>query len=117
MPISDQLFQSILAIDAYNRGYNPSIVLNRDAHGTSTLGLDSSVLVDSSTNRHDESISFFAQAYTWNGKTVISHRGTDDPIVHANTGLGLGAGSSGSPQSLMAVEFYRTLNDGSFAAS
>ena len=118
MALSDQLFKAILAMDVYNRGYGGSLEISSNNLGNATLGQDSSILVDPNNGaRRDEPISFFAQSYTWNGKTVISYRGTDNAIVDASTGFGLGAGSSGSPQSLMAAEFYRAINGGSIAGN
>jgi len=73
MAISNDLFMAILAMDAYNRGYNAGI------------NLDPTVLqIGNATIRTDDlpvgsqAASFFAQAYTWNGQTVISYRGTMD---------------------------------------
>jgi hypothetical protein len=79
MAISDDLFRAILAMDAYNRGYNAGIKsegagpregLTGTQIGLATVGLRANATTD-------EAASFFAQAYTWNGKTVISYRGTE----------------------------------------
>ena len=76
MPISEDLFLSILSMDAYNRGYNVGVTIAGDQIGNATL----------LSNADDpegiaRAASFFAQSYSWNGKTVISYRGTD-----SNTG-------------------------------
>ena len=53
--------------------------------------------------------SFFAQAYTWNGKTVISYRGTDNIPVDAATGWITGGGAYRGPQAQMAADFYKAI--------
>jgi hypothetical protein len=78
MTISPDLFRAILALDSYNRGYGAGINLSTTGAsstqiGNATIAQNSGILgagVDSTA-------SFFAQAYTWNGTTVISYRGTD----------------------------------------
>jgi hypothetical protein len=79
MAISDDLFRAILSMDAYNRGYNAGIgnsTVGLGGEGTqigfATVGKNSSVLGAGT----DITASFFAQSYTWAGKTVISYRGT-----------------------------------------
>jgi hypothetical protein len=82
MAISDDLFRAILAMDAYNRGYNagirsenagPNEGLTGTQIGLATLSTRSNTNADSP----EVAASFFAQAYTRNGKTVISYRGTE----------------------------------------
>ena len=83
MSISDDLFMAILAMDSYNRGYAPGLVLPASATsqiGNALLAANSSVLgLGSDGQPIDEAAGFFAQAYTLsNGQTVISYRGTDN---------------------------------------
>jgi hypothetical protein len=80
MAISPDLFRAILAMDAYNRSYNEGIAgLGGEGTmiGLATVAKNSSELKDANGNRLDVAASFFAQAYSWNGKTVISYRGTE----------------------------------------
>ncbi len=70
------LFRAILAMDAYNRGYNagigdPNTGLTGNAIGLATIQRDIDLPVGSQV------ASFFAQAYALGGQTVISYRGTD----------------------------------------
>jgi hypothetical protein len=76
------LFRAILAMDAYNRGYNAGIKstgapategLTGPKIGVATVGTPSNI--DPLSN--EVAASFFAQSYTFAGKTVISYRGTD----------------------------------------
>jgi hypothetical protein len=72
MPISDDLFQAILAMDSYNRGYSAKIAGLGGAGtaiGNAVVSSDSGIL---GTNV-DSAASFFAQAYTLsNGQTGAS---------------------------------------------
>ncbi|MFY8040605.1 MAG: hypothetical protein ACOVN4_13210, partial [Bosea sp. (in: a-proteobacteria)] len=76
------LFRAILAMDAYNRGYNagiksPNAGPDQGLTGT-MIGLASVGTASSSAlNSPERNASFFAQAYSLGGKTVISYRGTD----------------------------------------
>ena len=117
MPLNDDVFRAILAMDSYNRGYNAGIsglggqgaVL-----GTATLGSDASELLGSTTVAN---ASFFAQTYTWNGHTVISYRGTDQAspswtnwtLGDVLNGWSTGLGNPGTTQARLAVEFYRAV--------
>jgi len=78
MSIDDSVFKSILALDAYNRGSNPSITLSTGALGNATLYLNSDGIgsLSSDASTYD----FFAQSYIYNGKTVVAYRGTDSLI-------------------------------------
>lgn len=101
-----KLFNAILAMDSYNRGYDQAIFLGEyDQNGQPIDGsdienvyignagiyADFSVLKDENGQRLDVPDSFYAIAYqmpndtTWGGKTIISYRGTDnisqDPLT------------------------------------
>jgi hypothetical protein len=80
MAISDDLFLAILAMDAYNRGYNAGLKVTGAEIGNALIGLEKG-------DAEAQAASFFAQAYTWNGegngRTVISYRGTDDGAAPA----------------------------------
>jgi hypothetical protein len=96
MSISNNVFLSILAMDAYNRSYNVGIDLTGTQIGTASLG----------TAKGDaaaQEISFYAQSYTWGGQTVIAYRGTDDMILDPLYGWRLGAGYPETPQADMAA--------------
>jgi hypothetical protein len=86
------LFRAILAMDAYNRGYNagiksPNAGPDQGLTGT-MIGLASVGTASSSAlNSAERNASFFAQAYSFGtgaevgaalrGKTIISYRGTE----------------------------------------
>jgi VCBS repeat-containing protein len=108
MAISDQLFLSILSLDAYNRGYNAQ---------TEILGtqLGSATVENPSSSKDD---GFFAQSYSWQGNSIISYRGTDYPNPLDLTvdptkgwtdvwgGWSVGVLFVPSAQTALAVQFY-----------
>jgi len=105
------LFLSILAMDAYNRSpNNPSGLAVQGPIGNATL------IAASSPN----SVGFFAQAYDWQGTTVISYRGTDQVFVGGTwqldpdvvNGWTTGAGIYDSAQAKLAAQFYQQINGG-----
>lgn len=113
------LMKAILAMDAYNRGYNPSIKFGDETNGNSIDDKDilignakifanSSSLVNAQGNANiDDDISFYAIAYDYNGEKVISYRGTDDPALDGLYGWGVALGSPREQQALMAFQFYK----------
>jgi hypothetical protein len=115
MSISNDLFMAILAMDSYNRGYDPGISISGTSIGNATLRLQSDVQANSA----ERAAGFFAQSYTWNGQTVISYRGTDDI-----TGIGPGASDlwlgwmTGAGallpggQAQLAIDFYNSAASG-----
>src|SRR5215212_6651205 len=101
MSINDDLFRAILAMDSYHRDEGGSRLIGSEI-GTATI-------LDNSVDRGITGFSFFAQAYTWNGKTVISYRGTDNIPVDAATGWITGGGAYRGPQAQMAADFYKAI--------
>lgn len=108
MAVSNELMLAILAMDAYNRGYDAGVVVGGNQLGTALLGRG--------TNEQEEpeavTASFFAQAYTLaDGRTVISYRGTDrgfwapEPNGDIRNGYVLAAGLPDATQALAAAEF------------
>ena len=134
MPISKDLFLSILAMDAYNRGYRPGVVLPASPPGSEVnighakLSQNSEILGQTNGQYNDQAASFFAQAYTINdgssysnpggdsltgGQTVISYRGTDEPSPLKSAdfwnGWTIGAGYSAASQAGLARSFYESV--------
>ena len=68
---SSTLMQAILAMDAYNQGYNKGI-----NHGELQIG---TAAVNSLPTGYDDSewqaAGFYAVAYNYDGATIISYRG------------------------------------------
>lgn len=111
MSISPTLFTAILAMDAYNRGYGNPILPS-----TGQIG-DATIIGDAITRSNDGgaramATGFYAIAYSWNGQTVISYRGTDnlDLLNGANDILNgwVGAGVL-SNQAQLAEQFYTSI--------
>ncbi len=122
---NDRIFRSILALDSYNRGYEPDIIglssLQGTRLGNATIGQDSTAVLGEGV---DFATGFYAISYILdNGERVISYRGTDaqtllpffssnGAIISGNDGLfgyGLGLGSPEAEQALQAAEFYRAI--------
>ena len=84
MSMTQDLFLSILAMDSYNRGYNAGV------NGLGEIGsqLGDATISTVSTGPNAFATGFYAVSYSWNGKTVISYRGTDSPGSSAGAGGG-----------------------------
>lgn len=124
MTISNELFLSLLAMDSYNRGYNPGISglggLSSKI-GTANLSQQSNI----SETSADVAAGFYASSYTIgtgaNARTIISYRGTDNPDF-----FGTGSGASdvwsgwitgtgtlvNAKQADLAAAFYNTVTGG-----
>jgi hypothetical protein len=73
--ISPELLLAILAMDSYNRGYDPGLALTGIQIGSANLLTDSSQKLGLEIT---SAAGFYAAAYTLaDGTVVISYRGTD----------------------------------------
>jgi hypothetical protein len=106
MPISTNLMTAILSMDAYNRGYGEGIL----GLGGSGSQIGNATMLNVALPNGSTAAGFYASAYSWNGKTIISYRGTNADSIEAAaadiengwiTGLGFA-----STQSAMAGAFY-----------
>lgn len=75
MAISNDLFMAILAMDAYNRGYNAG--MGNAQNGLGGVGSQiGNATVSKQSNFADGSpelnASFYAQSYTLDGKTIVA---------------------------------------------
>ena len=111
--MTPNLMLALLAMDAYNRGSNPAL---DEVQGYGTSVGDANILNISDAPL----IGFSATAYQWNGKKIISFRGTDSP-VDILTGWTIGAGltsygnTAGPAQLEAAKTFYQLVtNQGVF---
>ncbi|MCO6185441.1 hypothetical protein [Rhizobium sp. L1K21] len=111
MSISPELMMAILSMDSYNRGYNAGIedeVLDGagTADGLGEAGIIGNARILARPNNIDvadwKGAGFYAVAYAWNGQTIISYRGTDNPTLELSrtndilSGWTTGAGYMGS---------------------
>lgn len=108
MAIDNSVFLSVLAMDSYNRGYDAGINISDNGIRNATLG-------DSATDilgAQAQSASFFAQAYSWNGETVIAYRGTSSPgmLDDISNGWPTGFGWADAPQAMLALKFYNAVD-------
>ena len=84
------VFLSLLALDAYNRGYGQNVLLYPGDSTTDqdeaerTIGSATVLNVDLPAGSIDAG--FYAIAYEWGGETIISYRGTNVPGDPADIG-------------------------------
>jgi hypothetical protein len=71
MPSSSDLLRAILAMDAYNRGYNAGLKIDNN----SMIG-DAEISA-AKGDQEAQNAGFFAQSYRLGTQTIISYRGTD----------------------------------------
>lgn len=135
MTTSPELFMAILSMDSYNRGYNAGISDGEHVENGVDLGLGDAVgtlvgnarvisRVSSDPNGEAQAAGFYAIAYQWNGETVISYRGTDNPNPLAEgsdfwNGWTLGAGFPQASQGGLSIDFFESVvgdGDANFSA-
>ena len=105
---SPNLMQAILAMDAYNQGYNKGINHGQMQIGLATFTTDSAILDTPGNEDVAQNTGFYAVAYNYDGETVISYRGTDQGS-DVWTGWLAGLGVWTSPQVKLAADFYNAL--------
>lgn len=71
--MDELVFQALLAMDSYHRGYDAGVQITGNKLGMATLRTDSESLAGFPSG---QGVGFYASVYDWNGKTVISFRGT-----------------------------------------
>lgn len=107
--------KAILAMDAYNRGYNPGISFgsnSKQSPDTPGIKIGNAEIYRANGDAAAQAVGFYAIAYEYNGQKVISYRGTDDgqDIIH---GWPAGGGAVTVDQAEMAFEFYKSVANGS----
>jgi hypothetical protein len=105
-------------MDAYNRGYASGIVKDKTKLDEG-LGLTGQIgdahitrAIDASENPEAVTASFFAISYRWGDETIISYRGTDNPLTDWYTGW-LGGGGFRTAQADLAQDFFKLTVQGS----
>jgi hypothetical protein len=106
---------AILALDAYNRGYNPGMTFTGDSDSVGTEIGDATIL-QATDDLPSQNSSFYAVAYSWEGETVISYRGTTFENNAANlgdvlNGWTLSLGFSQASQAQQALSFYTQIRN------
>ncbi len=115
MSTSSELMYAILAMDAYNRGYSPGIVLTGSQIGTATITTDSTREfrdpgADPEAPTPDQAAGFYAVAYEWNGETIISYRGTDTNLELLLTDYPIASNDNFDVPSVhLAPQFYQAV--------
>jgi pimeloyl-ACP methyl ester carboxylesterase len=106
----DDLFLAILAMDAYNRGYNTGLTLP----GTQGLGgtIGAGTVIASNASQAAQDASYYSIAYQIGDQVFIAYRGTQiDQIVNtAINAYPVAIGLPDSPQSELAAQFYKDVS-------
>lgn len=94
--MDSDVFLSLLALDSYNRGYGANVGGLTETGGIGSANIRPFVLGE---QEGWQAVNFYAIAYNWNGETIISYRGTNEPSPFLSAGgiltrLSLGAASS-----------------------
>lgn len=111
MVMDRDVFMSLLALDSYNRGYDAKLA------GLDESGELGGASIRTSTPLEQaewEGEGFYAIAYQWNGETIISYRGTDNPnpLTAASdlwNGWVIGGGFNDASQAGLAIKFYEAV--------
>ncbi|MBK9585303.1 MAG: hypothetical protein KA099_11820 [Alphaproteobacteria bacterium] len=105
--MNEILFNAILSMDAYNRGYGRGINLTGTNIGDAQIIFDSTYAF----NGADINESFYALAYeSASHGTIISYRGTDEHPGDEINGYLVAAGSPYEDQAIMAFGFYNLVS-------
>ncbi|QYU68928.1 hypothetical protein J4558_01960 [Leptolyngbya sp. 15MV] len=106
--MNQELFLSLLALDSYNREYDANLPVNGDRIGNARVLDREAFSVDETQYAVWQAAGFYAIAYEWNGETVISYRGTDNPSLWPNSdiwnGWTLGGGFADASQGGLALD-------------
>lgn len=113
MAMSRRLYLALMAMDAYSRSSPDTANVNAINGLPTSLGL--AVLLNVPLPDGSYKAGFAGAAYSYDGKLVVSYRGTDKNTVTSGgdgsdllNGYGLGAGSGAAPQALLAIEFAKS---------
>jgi RTX calcium-binding nonapeptide repeat (4 copies) len=110
-------------MDSYNRGYRPHVnIAQNNTIGTANILKLDALGVTPAIYLTWKQAGFYASAYSWNGETVISFRGTNINQVETLgefvslpalndifNGWTLGAGFPGGSQAQLAIRFYEAV--------
>lgn len=123
--MNSNLFKAILAMDAYNRGYDAGIKFgnltgNNSVDTPGVVRIGNAIVTNVRGQQDAQDIGFYAIAYDLDGvaggEKVISYRGTDDFDGPADlltskdvAGWLLGGGNYRVAQGIMALEFYNAV--------
>ena len=119
--MNQSVFRAILAMDSYNRGFGAGVSGLSQAAGTQ-IGIATVIRNSEDPDGAAQAAGFYAYAYSWNGETIISYRGTNldfsqdgasffaRPAVRDIwNGWSLGAGFADASQGQLALQFYRAV--------
>lgn len=118
--VGDNLMRAILAMDSYNRGYAQGLRITPQDISDVGQFIGTARIVAQDISPTARSAGFYASAYSWNGETIISYRGTDydsdagdsdflSTITSTDiwSGWTIGLGYAGAHQAQLALQFYQ----------
>lgn len=125
--MSSQLFNAVLSMDAYNRGYNAGIKFGNDPgdYSIDTQGtqLGAATIIRNKGDADAQASNFYGVAYNYDtdgdgtgDQIIISYRGTDDPLGTITEsffggdiwdGWTAGVGNDDAQQAELAIRFYQ----------
>jgi hypothetical protein len=108
MSNQNDLLLSILAMDAYNRGYDVGLGMPNNSLGDATIQNDSISLLGGAA----QAASFYAASYSTGAGTVIFYRGTDSLQDVLSWRISFGRHYA-DPQAELAAQFYQDLKGSS----
>lgn len=113
MPITKDLLLAILSMDAYNREYGAGIEIGSVDVGTTSFNDHEETGVTPVEYAAWQAAGFYAVSYDTPDGTVISYRGTDDPLGDkSGSDIWRGwVGATGAPtgQANLAFEFFEAV--------
>jgi Ca2+-binding RTX toxin-like protein len=116
-------FLAVLAMDSYNRGYGQGVLIKPgdSLAGQNEVGrqLGNATVMVQNITVQAQAIGFYALAYSWNGETVISYRGTDfntgkNIVNDVKNGWSSFTGIGTNSQFKLAKDFFTTVTGAGF---
>lgn len=113
--MNDDLMKALLSLDAYNRGYNPAVTFGNDPNNSEAINgvtqLGTATVFRSNNSTDAQNASFYAIAYEYNQKVIVSYRGTDNlSIKGGDIPAFFTGGGFDTDQAMLAIKFYQELD-------
>jgi len=113
---NELVMKAILAMDSYNRGYDPKLGTT-ESQGLGVIDSqigNAKILSQSNTDETSDEVKagFYGIAYSYEGESVISYRGTNPSIIDdVVNGWVTGGGAYQTPQAELSAKFFESVVD------